>query len=71
MQRAALNRSNPSPRLVTIAAAAARRQAAAVPAIVEAEVGNVAGDLSALASEVTTEINSLKNRVYNLENPEP
>jgi hypothetical protein len=71
MQRVALTRSNPTPRLVTIASAAARRQAAAVPVIVEAEVGSVAGDLSALASEVTTEINDLKNRVHNLENPEP
>lgn len=71
MPRVALNRSNPVARLTSIGAAAARRQAAALPAIVEAEVSEVAGELSGLASSVATALDGLEERVYNLENPLP
>lgn len=71
MRRVALTRSNPAPRLATISAAASRRQVANLPAIVEAEVGAVAGDLAGLAASTTAALTSLEERVYDLENPIP
>lgn len=69
MQRVVLNRSNPSQRLTSIAAASARRQAAAVPIIVDAAVGEVSGELSALANATAAALNNLEARVHELENP--
>lgn len=71
MPRVALNRTNPAPRLATIAAASARRQVAALPELVEAEVNEVAAELGTSIGEINDVLNTVDERLYNLENPIP
>ena len=71
MPRVGINRSNPAPRLATIAAASARRQVAALPELVEAEVNEIAVELGTSITEINTVLNTVDERLYNLENPTP
>lgn len=66
MQRAALNRSNPSPRLVTIVAAASRRQAATVPALVEGEVNEIAEELGTSIETINGQIDTVNGQLTDL-----
>lgn len=69
MQRVALNRSNPTPRLTSIASAAARRQVAVVPVVVEAEVAEIADSLGTSIETINSSIFDIENRLSDLENP--
>jgi len=64
VKRVGLNRSNPAPRVASIAVAAAKRQAKSDVATVEA------GGVEAVAA-IEVVLNNYETRIHNLENPSP
>lgn len=67
MQRVALNRSNPAPRLTSIASASARRQAAAVPVVVDIAVDAVAAELGTSISTLNGQLEAVESTLLNVD----
>ncbi len=67
MQRVALNRSNPAPRLSSLAAASARRQAAAVPVVVDIAVDAVAAELGTSISTLNGQLEAVESTLLNVD----
>jgi len=67
MQRVALSRSNPAPRLTSIASSAARRQAAAVPIVVDIAVDAVAAELGTSISTLNGQLEAVETTLLTVD----